>query len=394
VDGQTDLASLTQRAKRLAAAGQWDGEAAALNARILELHPRSLAACNRLAACCLHLAQLDRAEKLSHHVLKYDPHNLTAQQHLDAVTIRRQHQEMADKITTFEDAFLRGLHARKRGNNHLAVVLLERACSLRPYDAYRIALAASYRATGRLADAETTYRSILERGFNKAAAVGLAGVLRDQGRVVKAAELDREVLRGYPDDSHAHRNLLSIPADREKPPWERKSAVVGGVALTRSTEGREMPHRPADPVQIYFDGLCEPRNPGGYACGGWYVAPHPDVPALATGLEGHAFFRKGPGATNNVAEYSAAIAVLRAVYAGGYRGPVSVHGDSQLVVNQFNGAWQCNKPALQELLDQLRHAATFFEQATMTWVPREENTRADELSRQAYREITRSTPAS
>lgn len=75
-------------------------------------------------------------------------------------------------------------------------------------------------------------------------------------------------------------------------------------------------------VMAWFDGLCYPVNPGGYACGGWYVAPNADIPALAHGLRAGSFYCHGVGATNNVAEYEAALDALRAIYRAGYRGAV------------------------------------------------------------------------
>jgi ribonuclease HI len=141
-------------------------------------------------------------------------------------------------------------------------------------------------------------------------------------------------------------------------------------------------------LKVFFDGLCEPRNPGGYACGGWHVEPHPLLPDLPDGLSDCRFYCRGAGATNNVAEYNAAIDALRAVFRTDYRGPVVLHGDSQLVVYQFNGKWKCHKPELQELLAHLHRAAGYFESVEVVWVPREQNSIADGLSRLAYERET------
>jgi ribonuclease HI len=144
-------------------------------------------------------------------------------------------------------------------------------------------------------------------------------------------------------------------------------------------------------VIAHFDGLCEEdprtgrRNPGGYACGGWWFEHEGAL------IEGHEFYGSGDGYTNNVAEYRAAIDVLQAVYGSGWRGPVTLRGDSQLVIHQYNRSWKVNKSALQELLARLREAATVFESVTAQWVPREENERADALSRQAYEEALRAS---
>jgi ribonuclease HI len=93
--------------------------------------------------------------------------------------------------------------------------------------------------------------------------------------------------------------------------------------------------------------------------------------------------------SNNVAEFLAALDCLRAIYKAGYRGPVALHGDSQLVVKLVNGEWECQAPHLQPLLERLHLAAQHFASVTMTWVPRTSNTEADEESRAAYKEATR-----
>jgi ribonuclease HI len=142
-------------------------------------------------------------------------------------------------------------------------------------------------------------------------------------------------------------------------------------------------------VIAYCDGCCEPTNPGGHACGGVDVAPHPAVPGLERGLQVGRCYVRGTGATNNVAEYNAALDALRVLYRIGWRGPVVLRTDSQLVVKQFNGDYGCYKSELQELLARLRRAAGFFEDVTLEWVPRESNVRADALSRRAYAEARR-----
>jgi ribonuclease HI len=156
--------------------------------------------------------------------------------------------------------------------------------------------------------------------------------------------------------------------------WSGRRARRGGAAMSTAC------------VIAYFDGLCEPKNPGGLACGGWWVEPLPDCAGLQDGLEGCAAFGSGPGATNNTAEYRAALACLTAIAEAGSTGPVELRGDSRLLVEQYNGRWACNAPALAALLAHLRHAARSFASVTVTWIPREQNARADALSRQAYQD--------
>jgi len=71
-----------------------------------------------------------------------------------------------------------------------------------------------------------------------------------------------------------------------------------------------MPAGQGDPPMVLnFDGLCEPRNPGGWSCFGWVLTR--DGAALATGHGVAA--PPGPDSTNNVAEYAALIAGLEAL---------------------------------------------------------------------------------
>lgn len=126
----------------------------------------------------------------------------------------------------------------------------------------------------------------------------------------------------------------------------------------------------------YFDGACEPFNPGGLATGGWVIPER--------SIAGCAAYGRGDGATNNVAEYRAAIDCLRAIYRIGWRGHVTLYGDSKLVVEQFSGRWRCNALCLRALLNRLRRGATFFKGVELKWVPREKNVDADAMSKLGF----------
>jgi len=131
---------------------------------------------------------------------------------------------------------------------------------------------------------------------------------------------------------------------------------------------------------IYVDGCCEPVNPSGYACFGW-TALDDDGSEI---MFDYGLLLSGDGATNNLAEYGALVKALRWAKAEGLRG-VQIYSDSQLMVNQVNDTWMCNKELLIKARDVARRVMAEVE-ATLTWVPRQQNERADELSRQAYRE--------
>lgn len=142
-------------------------------------------------------------------------------------------------------------------------------------------------------------------------------------------------------------------------------------------------------LHLYFDGLCEPRNPGGVACYGWLLLDDDGVLISS----GHGEVCRGPQATNNVAEYSALGFGLREMHNLGLRERLLVLGDSKLVIEQLAGRWECKAPHLArlrarclELLDQV--AINWLAR----WIPRAENERADALSREAYFRATGRQP--
>jgi ribonuclease HI len=136
------------------------------------------------------------------------------------------------------------------------------------------------------------------------------------------------------------------------------------------------------PVEVHFDGACEPPRGGGVATFGFH-------------LEGAGFLYEDCGlavtpysrhATNNVAEYVAAIRPLEWLRARGYEGEVRMVGDSQLVVRQMRGEYAVRAEHLKAYHDQLRRLVAGFRRVEFRWVPREENGRADALSKRALEE--------
>ena len=85
--------------------------------------------------------------------------------------------------------------------------------------------------------------------------------------------------------------------------------------------------------------------------------------------------------TNNEAEYNAAILLLKAAKERG-AARLEVFGDSKLVVSQLSKQWKINYPHLRELAKEAWAAADGMD-VSYSWVPREKNKRADELSNEA-----------
>lgn len=82
--------------------------------------------------------------------------------------------------------------------------------------------------------------------------------------------------------------------------------------------------------------------------------------------------------TNNVAEYRALIAGLEAAARHGV-GRLKVRMDSELVVRQMTGAYRVKHAGLKPLHEQARKAAGRFAHLDWESVPRDDNTRADQL---------------
>ena len=147
-------------------------------------------------------------------------------------------------------------------------------------------------------------------------------------------------------------------------------------------------------ITIFFDGACEPKNPGGIATAGWYILDEQGADVA----QGHQVIKRGDGATNNVAEWCALGLALRWLLDHHLEKclgkTLTIHGDSQLVCNQLTRSWDCNKPHLQKLRDRCWE---ILGQLGLThwnaqWVPREQNERADGLSKLAYVECTGKQP--
>lgn len=133
---------------------------------------------------------------------------------------------------------------------------------------------------------------------------------------------------------------------------------------------------------IFFDGACEPRNPGGTATYGFILDRGNGVYN-----EGMGVVCRGEGATNNVAEWAALENALLKLRQEGFRGTLDIYDDSMLVVNQLSGSWRCHKSHLAEARDRCLSILSQIapdQRWRVSWIPREENTAADELSKRAY----------
>lgn len=130
---------------------------------------------------------------------------------------------------------------------------------------------------------------------------------------------------------------------------------------------------------VYFDGACEPFNPGGLGTYGYAIYDE----AGRRLARGYGVACHGDGCTNNVAEYTALREALKKALELGCA-EVSIKGDSQLVVKQMRGEWGVNSLRLLNLKEEVEGLLGRFAKWEIEWIPREENREADGLSRIAY----------
>ena len=135
-------------------------------------------------------------------------------------------------------------------------------------------------------------------------------------------------------------------------------------------------------ITVNFDGGCEPKNPGGVSTWGYAVYRDGKHIHEAYGLATKPF---DPGATNNMGEYTAALRAVEYLAANGHTGEeIEIRGDSQLVVNQVGGSWKVKAANLRPLHAAIRKLLPRFASIRFKWVPREENSEADEIAGRAY----------
>ncbi|MFB6490074.1 MAG: ribonuclease HI [Thermoproteus sp. AZ2] len=130
-----------------------------------------------------------------------------------------------------------------------------------------------------------------------------------------------------------------------------------------------------DQIVVFFDGACEPINPGGVGTYAFVVRGAEAYSEAGIACE------PGPHCTNNVAEYTGLVKALRWLRARGIKGAV-VKGDSQLVIRQVQGIYAVRSERLKPLYEEARALAKEVG-AVLMWIPREKNL-ADELTKAAY----------
>ena len=184
---------------------------------------------------------------------------------------------------------------------------------------------------------EAALRATLERS---AGAAGLAQLLSERA-ALRAAEAARALAR--------------------------RAARDAALALRRARhEGAPTAWR------AWFDGSAKP-NPGRCGVGARLQGPNGELVELSQAA--------GYG-NSSEAEYRALILVLEAALAHD-AGPLTVYGDSQVVINDVNGGVEDSALVLRPYRERVHALLARLPAVTLRWVPRHKNLEADALSQRA-----------
>jgi ribonuclease HI len=127
-------------------------------------------------------------------------------------------------------------------------------------------------------------------------------------------------------------------------------------------------------MMLYFDGLCEPLNPGGVATYGFVVYDnnkklHEEGGVVGAGMNGE-------DVSNNVAEYTAMIRGMERITSFGHHGTLRVRGDSQLAIRQVTGRYSVRSKRLIPLHNKVMELKRNFTVVKFEWIPRDLNEEA------------------
>lgn len=136
-------------------------------------------------------------------------------------------------------------------------------------------------------------------------------------------------------------------------------------------------------ITVFFDGACGPENPGG-KCGGG-AAIYYDFELVYEIAE--RYVPKNPRDTsNNVGEYWALVKALELLLTQGKaQEEIEVFGDSKLVISQMTGKWRIKNGIYKDVGLACQKLVKNFPNLRLQWIPREQNERADGLSKIALK---------
>ncbi|MHB8064335.1 MAG: tetratricopeptide repeat protein [Ruminiclostridium sp.] len=207
------LQEMILKAKQLAREDIWNDESIRINAAIIRLDKKNAGAYCRLGRCFEEKGDLLQARKAYKNALILDPKYQGYRNVLDRVDIKIKEEAdsvLVEGIKKYREAFDVGMVAKRNGDYTLALKALEKAVYLNPTIYAMTALAASYRAIGELDKAEELYMKVLNKKDNQVAQVGLAAVLKDQGRGSIAKKLLEDILVDDKENEYALRAIGAV----------------------------------------------------------------------------------------------------------------------------------------------------------------------------------------
>jgi len=137
-------------------------------------------------------------------------------------------------------------------------------------------------------------------------------------------------------------------------------------------------------VVAYVDGLAEPANPG-VGTYGFVIYEGTRKLAEGSGLA-------GPHVTSNYSEYTALAEAFKKLRELGVEGDVLVRSDSKLLVGQMSQGWKVKGGMYIDKLKEARDLLKEFGSVAFEWIPREQNSEADLLTRLAYQKHQEAIP--
>jgi ribonuclease HI len=143
-------------------------------------------------------------------------------------------------------------------------------------------------------------------------------------------------------------------------------------------------------IEVFFDGLCQPVNPGGISCYAFVVKNDGRIIYCDYGVAGEPF---SGDSTNNVAEYTALAKALQWLIANNYSTKkVEIRSDSQLVVNQLKGDYKVKAKRILPLYKEVLFLMSKFQDIQLKWISRDYNREADKLTNKAYNKALLENP--
>jgi ribonuclease HI len=168
-----------------------------------------------------------------------------------------------------------------------------------------------------------------------------------------------------------------------------KAAPISQEAEDKSTQptvstNLESPVKSVRSFIGYFDGACQPVNPGGTMGFGAVITEHGNVIWKAAGIS------DDKPSSNNIAEYTALLTLLEFFISAGLTDArITICGDSKLVCEQMAGHWRIGAGLYVPTAKRAKRLLARFSNIRFRWIARQQNQLADELSKL---ELTRAAP--